>query len=182
MQPKDSMSGTGEATRTSPRKRKATTHASDSDSAFSTSQRRRHATPSLVDSRRAKGMRIRGRLAPPPSSSVRSKHRRGEEESRSGGDADDIIESEKTLELEAVDAAASPLMLLRQKLSTRAFTSFASLLGAKWVNGLDFLGDRRVLWASRLVFAVYVIAGAAVLTLKRSNIRMAAAASAMHSR
>lgn len=46
-------------------------------------------------------------------------------------------------------------LLLKKKVSTRAFSSFATLYLSRWVNSLDF-GDRRVLWGSRLVFALYV--------------------------
>jgi hypothetical protein len=60
-------------------------------------------------------------------------------------DIDSSSSSSSTLDA----TITSPLKLLKTKLSTQAFTSFATLYLSRWVNTLDFRGSWRVLWASR---------------------------------
>jgi hypothetical protein len=69
----------------------------------------------------------------------------------------------------------SPLRVLQKQMSTRAFTSFATLYASKWVNRPDFQGDPRVLWASRAIFALYVALSSALMAQQRASLRAAAA-------
>jgi hypothetical protein len=135
----------------------------------------------LSKGRRAKHMRIKGRLSPHLVSPA--SHQRADSGVFEVADDTYIVKSTRdTADILQPTDSDSPLFLLRKKLSTRAFTSFVSLQGAKWVNRLDFNGNARVLLASRMVFAIYVMSGAALLTMKQAKAKTFAASTLIDDR